>query len=141
MISEDLANARALNSTNLAEDHGGDFLRRESLGLAEVLNLHLRVAALVDDLERPRLNVLLDGRVVVSPSDQTLDIEDGVGRVHGSLVLGGLTDETLLGGEGNEGRGGEGTLVVGDCNASVRIAAAVERLCANALLISTPAPS
>jgi hypothetical protein len=44
----------------------------------------------------------------------SLDIEDGVDGVHGSLVLGGLTDQTLLSGEGNERRGGEGTLVVGD---------------------------
>jgi hypothetical protein len=44
----------------------------------------------------------------------SLDIEDGVDGVHGSLVLGGLTDQTLLSGEGDERRGGEGTLVVGD---------------------------
>lgn len=44
-----------------------------------------------------------------------LDIEDGVGGVHGSLVLGRLTDETLLGGEGDERGSGEATLLVGDC--------------------------
>lgn len=44
----------------------------------------------------------------------SLDVEDGVDGVHGGLVLGGLTDQTLLSGEGNERRGGEGTLVVGD---------------------------
>lgn len=43
-----------------------------------------------------------------------LDIEDGVLRVHGSLVLGGFTDQTLLLGEGNEGRGGKATLLVGN---------------------------
>ncbi len=47
-------------------------------------------------------------------SQNSLDIEDGVDGVHGSLVLGGLTDQTLLSGEGDERRGGEGTLVVGD---------------------------
>jgi len=31
-----------------------------------------------------------------------LDIEDGVAGVHGGLVLGGLTDQTLLFVEGNE---------------------------------------
>ena len=43
-----------------------------------------------------------------------LDIEDSVGRVHGSLVLGRLTDQTLLVGEGNERWGGEATLLVGN---------------------------
>jgi len=43
-----------------------------------------------------------------------LDIEDGVLRVHGSLVLGGLTNQTLLIVEGDEGGSGEATLLVGD---------------------------
>lgn len=47
-------------------------------------------------------------------ADYSLDIEDGVAGVHGSLVLGGLTDETLLVREAHEGGGGEGTLLVGD---------------------------
>lgn len=43
-----------------------------------------------------------------------LDIENGVRWVHGSLVLGRLTDQTLLVGEGNERWGGEATLLVGN---------------------------
>jgi hypothetical protein len=43
-----------------------------------------------------------------------LDIKDGVPWVHGGLVLGGLTDETLLVGEGDEGRCGEASLLVGN---------------------------
>ena len=43
-----------------------------------------------------------------------LDIEDGVARVHGSLVLGSLTDQSLLLVEGNERGGGEVTLLVGN---------------------------
>ncbi|TIA20341.1 hypothetical protein D6C80_02412 [Aureobasidium pullulans] len=80
---------------------------------------------LVDDTENveardgtgvlgPRLDILLDGGVIESTTDQTLDIEDGVGGVHGGLVLGGLTDQTLLSSEGDERRGGERTLLVGD---------------------------
>lgn len=45
-----------------------------------------------------------------------LDIEDSVLGVHSSLVLGRLTDETLLAGERNEGGGGKATLLVGDWN-------------------------
>lgn len=43
-----------------------------------------------------------------------LDIEDGVAWVHGSLVLGRLTDQTLLVGEGDERWSGERTLLVGN---------------------------
>jgi len=100
---------------HLAEDHGGDFLRRERLGLAKVLDLHHWASTLINDLERPRLGILLDDGVVEAPSDQALDVEDGVGRVHGSLVLGRLTDQALLAGEGDERRGGKVTLLVGDC--------------------------
>jgi len=44
----------------------------------------------------------------------SLGIEDGVSGVHGSIVLGSLTNETLLVGERDEGGGGESTLVVGN---------------------------
>jgi len=46
--------------------------------------------------------------------EYSLDIEDGVGRVHSSLVLGGITNQTLFVGERNEGGGGVSTLVVGN---------------------------
>jgi len=49
-----------------------------------------------------------------------LDIEDGVLRVHSSLVLGRLTDQALLARERDEGGGGEGTLLVGDYTVIVR---------------------
>jgi len=103
-----------MRSADLAQHHGGDLLRGEDLGLIEVLDLHLGAVVVVNDLEWPRLDVLLHGWVVESPTDQALDIEDGVGRVHGRLVLGGLADEALLGGEGDEGWGGEASLLVGD---------------------------
>ena len=45
------------------------------------------------------LHVCLDCGVGELPADQTLSVEDCVGRVHGHLVLGGITDETLSVGE------------------------------------------
>lgn len=48
-----------------------------------------------------------------------LDIEDGVLGVHGGLVLGGLTDKTLLVGERDEGRSGEASLLVGNYKGSI----------------------
>jgi hypothetical protein len=123
----------------LEENHGGDLLGGESLLLAKVLNLDLGVAAIVNDGEGPGLDVLLDGGVIVAATDQTpvvklivskerpsvpaemagfsldlLGIEDGVLGVHGSIVLSSLTDQTLLISEGDERRGGERTLLVGD---------------------------
>jgi len=55
----------------LDEDHGGDFLGRESLLLAEVLDLDLGAAVVVDDLEGPGLDVLLDGGVIESAANET----------------------------------------------------------------------
>jgi len=60
------------------------------------------------------LHVRLDILVIETATDETLGIEDGVDGVHGDLVLGGITDETLRVGEGDVGGGGAVTLVVGD---------------------------
>jgi hypothetical protein len=78
-----------------------------------------------------------------------LDIEDGVLGVHGSLVLGGLTDKTLLVGERDEGRGGEASLLVGNCKSSIvnqpnpqeNSAFVDNRIVGQNVLISTLAPS
>ena len=50
----------------------------------------------------------------VCKGQNSLDVEDGVLRVHSSLVLGGLTDQTLLVGERDEGGGSVATLIVGN---------------------------
>lgn len=55
----------------LEENHGRDLLGGELLGLVEVLDLNLGVAAIVDNLEGPRLDVLLDGGVIEAATDQT----------------------------------------------------------------------
>lgn len=57
--------------TDLHEDHRRDLLGRESLGLAEVLDLDDGVSTLVNDLEGPGLGILLDDILVESPTDQT----------------------------------------------------------------------
>lgn len=55
----------------LDENHGGNLLGREGLLLAEVVDLDAGVTAVIDDLEGPRLDVLLDGRVIEAATDQT----------------------------------------------------------------------
>ena len=52
--------------------------------------------------------------VAIAAGCISLDIEDGVLRVHRSLILGGLTDQTLLSAEGDERGRREVTLLVGD---------------------------
>ena len=59
-------------------------------------------------------HVRLDGGIVEAAADQTLGIEDRVGRVHGHLVLRGIANQSFGIGETNIGRGGSVALVVGD---------------------------
>ena len=59
------------DNSYLGEDHGGDLLGGERLGLAEVVDLDLGVATLIDDLEGPGLGVLLDGGVIEPAADKT----------------------------------------------------------------------
>jgi hypothetical protein len=56
------------------------------------------------------LHVGLDGGVVELSADESLGVEDGVGRVHGHLVLGGVADQTLGVCEGDIRRGRAVTL-------------------------------
>lgn len=113
-VGDGAAQVRLGGLTHLGQDHGGDFLGGELLGLALELDLDDGLAILLDDFEGEVLHVGLDLGVVELASDQTLGVEDGVLRVHGDLVLGGITDQTLGVGEGDERRGCAVTLVVGD---------------------------
>ena len=84
------------------------------LGLAAVLDLNVRLPRPVDDLEGEVLHVRLDLRVLELASDKTLGVEDRVVGVHRDLVLGRITDQTLVVGERDVGWCRAVTLVVGD---------------------------
>jgi len=99
---------------HLGEDHGRDLLGGEVLDLALELDLSDGLATLLDDLEGEVLHVGLDLSIVELAANETLGVEDGVVRVHGDLVLGRVTDQTLGVGEGDERGSGAVTLVVGD---------------------------
>jgi len=55
----------------LAQNHSRDLLRRENLGLIQVVDLDHGATILINDLEWPRLDVLLDCGVVESSADQS----------------------------------------------------------------------
>lgn len=60
------------------------------------------------------LHVGLNLGIVEFSANKTLSIKDGVGWVHGDLVLSCVTDQTLGVGEGDEGRSCAVALVVGN---------------------------
>eukprot|EP00123_Amoebidium_parasiticum_P000990 comp11954_c0_seq1/m.6633 comp11954_c0_seq1/g.6633 ORF comp11954_c0_seq1/g.6633 comp11954_c0_seq1/m.6633 type:complete len:116 (+) comp11954_c0_seq1:2155-2502(+) len=60
------------------------------------------------------LHVRLHRGVVEATADQALSVENGVLGVHGHLVLGGITNQTLGVSEGDIAGGSAVTLVVGD---------------------------
>ena len=104
---------------HLGEDHGGDLLGCEGLLLALELNLDDGLATTVDDLEGEVLHIGLHFRIGELASNQPLRVEDGVVGVHGNLVLGGISDQTLGVGEGNERGCCPVTLVIGNDFATV----------------------
>jgi hypothetical protein len=106
---------------HLSEDHGRHLLGGELLLGSGDLDLNDRLAILVNDLVGEVLDVGLDILLLELATDQTpkkpvstfslpkcycsrdclLDIVDGVVRVRRGLVLGGVTDKTLLLREGH----------------------------------------
>uniref|UniRef100_A0A7S3NEG7 NAD-specific glutamate dehydrogenase n=1 Tax=Aureoumbra lagunensis TaxID=44058 RepID=A0A7S3NEG7_9STRA len=101
-VVDSLAEVRLSSLTHLGEDHGGDLLGSEGLLLTLELNLDVGLAALVDDCEGEVLHVGLDLSIGKLATDQSLGVEDGVLGVHGDLVLGGITNQTLGVGETDE---------------------------------------
>jgi len=99
---------------HLAQNHGRDFLWSEGLGLTPDLDLDDGGSGLGLDLEGEVLDIVLDILVIETTTDQTLGVEDGVGGVGGVLVLGGISDKTLVLGKGDVRRCNTVTLVVGD---------------------------
>ena len=87
---------------HLDQNHGGDFLGLEFLGLTLVLdNDGWLVVGTSLDLEWPELDISLDGLLGEFSTNKSLGIEDSVSWVSSSLVLGGITDESLLISESN----------------------------------------
>jgi hypothetical protein len=89
-------------------------MTHELLGLASVFNLDNGLGCLVNNLEGPVLHVGLDLGVGELSANQSLGVENSVMGVHGDLVLGGITNESLRVVESDIRGGGSVTLVVGN---------------------------
>ena len=114
-VLDSLSEVRFGDFLHLDKDHGGDLLSLESLGLSlELNNDEGLLAGAGLDLEGPELAISLDNLVRELAANEALGVEDSVGGVSGSLVLGGVTDEALLLSEGDVRGGGVDTLIVGD---------------------------
>jgi hypothetical protein len=83
------------NFPHLGEDHGRHFFGREFLLLATVLYPDVGLAILAENREGEVLDIGLDLGIVEFTTDESLGIEDGVVGVHGDLILGSISDETL----------------------------------------------
>merc|ERR1719158_1633721 len=100
---------------HFGEDHGGNLLSLELLGLSLVLdNDHWLVVPSSLDLEWPELDVTLDGLVRVLSANESLGIKDSVEWVSGGLVLGSVSDQSLVLSEGDVRWRGVQSLIVGD---------------------------
>lgn len=92
------------NFSHFPKDHSRDLLSAVFLSFAlELNNDHwfIIISTLAHNLERPKLDVLLDSGVVEFPSDESFHIEYGVFGVSCSLVLSSLSDFSFFFGEGN----------------------------------------
>ena len=86
----------------------------ELLVLATVLHPDVGLAGLVEDGEGEVLDVGLHLRIRELATNETLGVEDGVVGVHGDLVLGSITNQSLTLTESDIRKGGTVTLVVGN---------------------------
>jgi hypothetical protein len=110
-----LAEVRLSDFLHLDEDHGGDFFSLEFLLFSLVLDdEHGLISSTGLELDGPEFGISLDILVLELSADESLGIEDSVGGVSSDLGLGGISNESLVFGEGNVRGGGVETLIVSD---------------------------
>jgi len=106
---------------HLNKDHGRDFFGGKSLNTnSGHLNTDVRLSTLGNDVVREPLEISLDFFIIKLATDKTLDDIDGSLHVVGSLILGRLSNKSLLVGE-SDVRGGDSVteLILDDLNTSV----------------------
>eukprot|EP00123_Amoebidium_parasiticum_P009570 comp19561_c0_seq1/m.22956 comp19561_c0_seq1/g.22956 ORF comp19561_c0_seq1/g.22956 comp19561_c0_seq1/m.22956 type:complete len:252 (+) comp19561_c0_seq1:1358-2113(+) len=100
---------------HLDEHHGRNLLRGKDLLTHIRLDHDVGLAVLIAELEGQVLAVVLHGLLGPLATNKALSVKNGVFRVGGQLVLGGITHQPLtVLGKGNIRRCNTITLVVGD---------------------------
>ena len=79
-----------------------------------VLDLDAGLASLVDNFEGEVPIISINLSIAELATDETLSVEDGIARVHGDLVLGSISNQSLTLTESDIRKGGTVTLVVGN---------------------------
>ena len=79
-----------------------------------VLDLDVGLASLVDNFEGEVPIISINLSIAELATDETLSVEDGIARVHGDLVLGSISNQSLTLTESDIRKGGTVTLVVGN---------------------------
>mmetsp|Transcript_1021 Transcript_1021/g.1515 ORF Transcript_1021/g.1515 Transcript_1021/m.1515 type:complete len:255 (-) Transcript_1021:40-804(-) len=102
-------------SLHFLKDHGGNLLRCELGGLSSESDLHHGLILIADNLIGHEFLIGLNRLIGIIPSNETLDIKDGVFGVDSGLILGGISGETVtVVHECNIGGSDAVSLVVGD---------------------------
>ena len=91
-----LTQIRLGNLLHLRQHHGRNLLGRELLLAVVRQHLDRGLALAVHQVERPHLLVLLHRRIVVLATNHTLHVENRSLRIDRSLVLGSVSNHTLL---------------------------------------------
>lgn len=102
------------NLFHLSEDHGRNLLWHVGGGLALGGHLDMWLSGLIDDVVWQELLVVLEILISERSTDESLHVVDGSGWIGGGLVLGSLSDEPLLVGEGDNGWGDSGSELIRD---------------------------
>ena len=71
-----------------------------------VLDLDVGLASLVDNFEGEVPIISINLSIAELATDETLSVEDGIARVHGDLVLGSISNQSLTLTEGSDIRRG-----------------------------------
>ncbi|CAY77649.1 EC1118_1A20_0815p [Saccharomyces cerevisiae EC1118] len=99
---------------HLTQDHGGDLFWGKVLGFTLKFNLNLWLTVNIDQLEWEVLHITLHFWVVEVSTDQTLSVENGIRRIHSSLILSSITNQSFSVSESDKRWSGSVTLVVGN---------------------------
>eukprot|EP00126_Sphaerothecum_destruens_P015374 Sdes_comp9353_c0_seq1m827 len=107
---------------HFSKHHGTDFFRGKQFFTSLNIDGNMRLAIFVHKLEGKEFHIFLYSIVIEATSNQSLDIENSLSGIGSQLILGSISNQTLVIGKGNIGGSNTVSLVVGNnFNSSVFI--------------------